>query len=79
MKTFIECHVTIKACNFNCEYCYVTQNGWWKSEKPDFSYCLESIDKAFAKERLGGTCMINLCATGETLLYPEMVEVIHKL
>ena len=79
MKMFIECHVPIKACNFKCEYCYVTQNGWWKSEKPDFSYCLESIDKAFAKERLGGTCMINLCATGETLLYPEMVEVIHKL
>ena len=79
MKMFIECHVPIKACNFKCDYCYVTQNKWWASEKPDFSLCLEKIEKALAVSRIGGIAMINLCATGETLLYPEMVDVIHKM
>lgn len=79
MKMFIECHVPTKACNFRCEYCYVTQNKWWASEKPDFSNCLSKIEDALSVKRIGGLAMINLCATGETLLYPEMVEIIHKL
>ena len=76
---FIECHVPVKACNFRCDYCYVTQNGWWASEKPDFSLCLENIEAAVSIERLGGIAMFNLCATGETLLYSEMVEIIQKI
>ena len=79
MKMFIECHVPIKACNFRCDYCFVTQNKWWDSEKPDFSLCLDKIERALSVDRLGGIAMINLCATGETLLYHEMVEIIHKL
>ena len=79
MKMFIECHVPIKACNFRCDYCYVTQNNWWASEKPDFSLCLEKIEEALNQDRLGGIAMLNLCATGETLLYPEMVQIIRKI
>lgn len=79
MKKFIECYLPVKACNFRCEYCYVTQNEWWKYEKPDLKICCENIKLATTKERLGGECMFNICATGETLLYPEILEIAKSI
>ena len=76
---FLECSVPIKACNMRCEYCYVTQNGWWSSCKPDYSLCMDKIEKALSKERLGGICMIKMCAMGETLIDREVVEITDKL
>lgn len=75
MKKFIECYLPIKACNFRCKYCYVTQNRWWNSERPNLERCCKNIKEATNKERLGGECMFNICATGETLLFPEIVEI----
>lgn len=79
MHKFIEMSIPIRACNLRCEYCYVTQNNWWSSQKVDFKVCLDKIAKAFAQERLGGVCMFNLCATGETLLQNEVIEIIKVL
>lgn len=79
MKMFIECTVPTRACNMKCDYCYVTQNKWWDSRMPDMSYCLENVNKAFHKERLGGPCMVNICAQGETLLPPQMVNIIREI
>ncbi len=76
---FIECAVPIKACNLRCSYCYVTQNKWWSSDRPDFTYCKDKIKKAFSVERLGGTCMFNLCATGETLIEEDVIFIIKQL
>lgn len=76
MKRFIECYVPITACNMRCKYCYVTQNEWWNAKKPDFSFATK-IKEAFTVERLGGKCMINLCATGETLIEPEVVGIVR--
>lgn len=78
MKRFIECYVPISACNMRCKYCYVTQNNWWNSKKPDYSFA-KNIKKAFSKERLGGVCMINMCATGETLLNEEVIGIIKDI
>lgn len=75
MHKFLECYVPISACNMRCKYCYVTQNGWWDNKKEDFSF-VNRIKEAFSKERLGGQCMINMCATGETLLYPEVLDIV---
>lgn len=79
MKRFIECYIPIKACNMRCDYCYVTQNGWWKAQKPDLKLCCEKIKKAFTYSRMGGACMFNLCATGETLLEPEVPSIIKSI
>ena len=76
MKRFIECYIPISACNMKCEYCYVTQNNWWNSAKQDFSFT-SKIKEAFSQDRLGGPCMINMCATGETLLYEEVVHILR--
>lgn len=78
MKRFIECYVPISACNMRCKYCYVTQNNWWNSTKPDFSF-MQNIKDAFSKDRLGGPCMVNMCATGETLLYEEVVQILRDI
>lgn len=77
MKRFLECYVPISACNMRCKYCYVTQNKWWNSKKPDFSF-VPKIKDAFTQERLGGPCMINMCATGETLLYLEVIDILKS-
>ena len=78
MKRFIECYVPISACNLRCKYCYVTQNNWWNSKKSDFSFA-NNIRQAFSQERLGGPCMVNMCATGETLLYEEMIGIMRDI
>ncbi len=76
---FIECSVPIKACNMRCQYCYVTQNKWWSSGKPDYSLCMDKITEAFSVRRLGGTCMFNMCAMGETLIDSEVLQIAKKL
>ena len=44
-----------------------------------FNYPPEHVRKALSKERLGGTCLINLCAGGETLLARETVNYAREL
>lgn len=77
----IECYVPIYACNFRCEYCYIKQNEGRRFEQKidKFPFSPEIIAYALRKERLGGTCLINLCAGGETLLSEESVELARLL
>lgn len=72
MKRFIDCGVGTFACNLRCHYCYVAQNFLFTQKIPQFRYSAEHVGKALSKERLGGVCMFNICATGETLL-PQAV------
>lgn len=74
MKRFIDCGVGTFACNLRCHYCYVAQNFLFTQKVPKFKYSAEHIGKALSKERLGGTCMFNICATGETLMPQAVVD-----
>ena len=77
----IECYVPIYACNFRCHYCYIEQNpgrNFIKKVDP-FPYTPEEMAYALRKQRLGGTCLINLCAGGETLLSDETVTLAKLL
>ena len=76
MKRLIECYVPIYACNMKCEYCYIKQNENRHFENcvHSFPYSPEHIAKCLSVRRLGGKCLINLCAGGETLLSHEVVE-----
>lgn len=76
---FINCYVPTQGCNFKCSYCYIGQR---KSFSNDFFKCqypMNVMKRATSMERLGGKCIFNLCAGGETLLGEEIILVIEML
>ena len=72
IKRFIDCYVPVTGCTLRCHYCYITQHRLFDAKLPKFKYTPEHVRKALSRERLGGTCLINLCGGGETLLPPEV-------
>lgn len=76
---FIDLYWPVEYCNFNCEYCYVHQHRENKGNRYVCSHTPEEIRKALSRKRLGGTCLINICAGGETLLEESIVPVIYAL
>lgn len=74
MKMFIECYLPMTKCNMRCSYCYVTRHNNFNETFCDLSKCIQSAEKAFSAERLGGICLFNICAAGETLLHPDLAE-----
>ncbi|WKY43076.1 radical SAM protein [Eubacteriaceae bacterium ES2] len=65
-------------CNLKCEYCYISQVEAWE-EPEHFKFSPEHIAKCLSKERLGGVSLINLTGNGETMLQPDIVELISAL
>ena len=79
VKRLLLLHIPTAQCNLQCKYCYVKQRNEWKKEKKSFARSPEFIAKALSKDRVGGTCYVNLTAGGETLLDPEVLELIELL
>ena len=79
MKRYIEMYVPVTTCTLHCHYCYIYHKKLFKAALPEFKYSPEQVKKALTKERLGGTCLINVCGGGETLLPPQMVDYIKAL
>lgn len=79
IKRFIDCYIPTETCNFRCHYCYIAQHRKFNNKLVKLQHEPKFIARALSKERLGGTCMINLCAGGETLLAEEVVELIKAL
>ncbi|MDR2406911.1 MAG: radical SAM protein, partial [Bacteroidales bacterium] len=70
IKRFINCNLPVTTCNLRCHYCYITQSGDFDKKPVRFNYSHECMAEALSVERLGGISYLNLCAEGETLLYP---------
>lgn len=79
LKRFIDCYIATETCNLQCHYCYIAQQNRFKKKLVKFRYSPEIIRKALSKERLGGTCLLNFCAGGETLLAEDVIPVIKAL
>lgn len=79
IKRLIAINVPIKNCNLSCEYCYITALKQTEKGAAKFNYSPEHVGKCLSKERLGGTCIINLTGGGETLIPKEMPEYIFQL
>lgn len=79
IKRFIDIYVPVTTCTLRCHYCYITQHRLFEGALPKFKYAPKHVRKALSKERLGGTCLINFCGGGETLLVPEMVAYVREL
>lgn len=78
IKRLILGYIPNQVCNLKCEYCYITQlEAWDKSAKMEYS--AKHIAKCLSKERLGGTALINLTGNGETLLQPEVPQIVECL
>lgn len=79
IKRYIDCYVDVSTCTLRCPYCYITKHRLFEGPLPKFKYTPEYVRRALSKERLGGTCLINFCAGGETLLAKEVVEYVREL
>lgn len=79
IKRFLDIYVPVTTCTLRCHYCYITQHRLFEGALPTFKYSPSHVRKALSKERLGGTCLINLCGGGETLLAPQIVEYVREL
>lgn len=79
LKRFIDCYIPTETCNLRCHYCYIAQKRKFNNVLAHFSHSLEEIRYAFSIERMGGICLINLCAGGETLLSDEVLPVVEQL
>lgn len=82
IKRFITCFVPVRACNFRCSYCYLShhidKDAYGGGIDP-FVITADKIVKALSLERLGGKCYFNLCAAGETMMHPEIIELVYGL
>ncbi len=79
LKGFIDIQIPVDTCTLRCHYCYITQHHLFDAKLPKMKYSAETIGKALSKERLGGLYHINMCGTGETLLPPEMTEIVRAI
>lgn len=79
IKRYIDCYVPITTCTLRCHYCYIVQHGLFANKVPKLKYSAETVRKALSKERLGGTCLINFCAAGETLISKELLEYVRAI
>lgn len=69
----------ITACNFHCSYCYVWRRFGFENGIVLSEHSPGEIRSRLSREKTGGTCFINLCARGETLLCPEVAELVYEL
>jgi len=79
IKRFIDIYVPVTSCTFRCHYCYITHHRLFESKLPELKYSAEHVRQALSKQRLGGTCLINFCGGGETLLPEKVIDYIRVL
>ncbi|MFR1884694.1 MAG: radical SAM protein [Blautia sp.] len=79
IKKLVLLTVPIQHCNLQCDYCYISRVKDWSEGESKFEYSVDHMLKALTKERLGGTCLINITGGGETLIPPEIPKVIKGL
>ncbi len=78
-RHFINCYVPSQTCNFRCDYCYIGQKKDFDGKRIEHTYPMDTIKRALSKERMGGICIFNLCAGGETLIQSEVVQITRVL
>lgn len=79
IKRFIDCYIDTKVCNLKCHYCYISLLNGFGKNLVEFPYPPEKIAEALSKKRMGGICLLNFCAGGETLLAAHVIPVIKAL
>ena len=76
---YFDIHVPVTTCNLECDYCYIAHKDNSSVGIRPLNYSLSHIRKALSRERLGGTCLLNFCGAGETLLAPYIVTLTREM
>ncbi len=76
---FIEVLIPITTCNIKCEYCYVIQRHNRLMKIPKLKHTPEEIAYALRPERFNGNMYISLCGAGETMITPNLAEIVKEL
>lgn len=79
IKKFIDCYVPVENCNFKCHYCYISHLEHFNNKTIKIEKSPQFIREALSKERLGGVCMLNFCAGGETLISNDVIPIVAEL
>lgn len=79
LKRFIDCLIPNETCTLRCSYCFVTQERKFRNKIAKFEHSSSFIRQALSVQRLGGTCLINMCSAGETLLAAQLVDIVEAL
>ncbi|MCQ2514706.1 MAG: radical SAM protein [Ruminococcus sp.] len=79
IKRYIECYISTETCNLRCHYCYIAQQRKFNNKLFSLQHSKESIRQALSINRLGGVCMLNFCAGGETLLSDEVIPLVKEI
>lgn len=81
VKRLLLVNIPLGSCNFQCPYCLVTRQNAWDEPVEDAGMMndIGIIEQAFKQSRFGGPCFINLCAKGETLIFPQVVPVLRVM
>lgn len=74
IKRLINCVFPDSICNLRCHYCYIGQQGGHVKQSSEQAHSVEEVLTALSNVRLGGCCHMNMCAAGETLLVPNIIE-----
>ena len=76
---FIECLIPITLCNLRCHYCYVIQRNKRNMQPAKFQYPVQHMLQCLTKNRFGGMVYFSICGAGETMLCPELPDLVKGL
>ena len=80
IKLFVGVNVPVYSCNFRCQYCYLSHHDEaYKGKTNRFGKSISKIVDVFDPEKVGGFCYFNFCGFGETLLHPDVVDLVAAL
>lgn len=78
LKRYIECYVPTETCNLRCHYCYITQKRKFNNKVANLPDP-QMIKRVLSEKRLGGKCLLNFCAGGETLISEDVISTVRAL
>lgn len=79
MEKYVGLEVTVHGCNLNCSYCYLGKEKGSSISIPKLMHSPKYIRYRLRRKIIGGSALITICASGETLLADKLSEICMEL